>query len=149
MAGPDPTGEFNADETRAELRETMLMGLPNDVALRPTFYFPTDDSFAKASLSGDPWDWEASPLENDPDRAPVRAPCAVEVEGSAIELNAVGQFNPQRAVLTILDVDWNKVGGFHEMTMGGAVYRYSKLIQIIGLFDMDTYIVEVLARDRP
>ena len=149
MAEPDPTGEFSAAETRAELREAMVMGLPGEVAMRPTFYFPADDSFAQASLSGAPWDWEADPVENDPDRAPVRVPCAVEVDGIAVNMTAIGQFNPQRAVLTILDEDWDKVSGFHEMTMGGAVYRYSKLVQIIGLFDMDTYLVEVLARDRP
>lgn len=149
MAEPDPTGEFDAAETRAELQETMVMGLPGAIAMRPTFYFPTDDTFAKASLSGAPWDWTASPLENDPDRAPVRVPCAVEVDGAAIDFTAIGQINPQRAVLTILDVDWAKVQGFHEMTMAGSTYRYSKLIQVIGLFDMDVYLVEVEARDRP
>ena len=149
MAGADPTGAFNADATRAELRAAMTMGLPNKVVHRPTFYFPSDDTFASRSLSGAPWDWDAEPLENDDDRPPVRVPCAIEVDGAAVNLNAVGNFNPQRAVLTILDVDWKKVAGFHEVTMKGAVYRYSKLVDVIGLFDMDTYIVEVLARDRP
>lgn len=149
MAGADPTGEFNAAETRAELQETMKMGLPNDVALQPTFFFPTDDTFEHASMSGAPWNWEDDPLENDPDRAPVRVMCAVEVDGAAVDLTTVGNFNPQRAVLTLLDVDYAKVRGFHEMTMMGAVYRYSRLIQAIGLFDMTTYQVEVEARDRP
>lgn len=149
MAEPDPTGNFNAAETRAQLQAAMQLGLPNDEDQRPTFYFPTDDSFVEASMSGAPWDWEATPLENNPDREPVQVPCAVEVSGIEIDLSTVGQFNPQRARLTILDEDFELVRGFHEVTMSGAIYRYSKLVQIIGLYDMDTYIVEVLARDRP
>lgn len=149
MAGADPTGSFNAAETRATLRATMAMGLPNAVAMRPTFYFPNDDTFAQASMSGKPWDWTAAVVENDPDRAPVQVPCAIEVDGTAVNLNAIGNFNPQRAVLTILDVDYAKVRGFSEVKMKGAVYRYSKLIDVIGLYDMDTYLIEVVARDRP
>lgn len=127
----------------------MVMGLPQPVALRPTFFFPDDDTFEKASMDGEPWDWEASPVENDPDRAPIRVPVAVEVDGRAVDLTAVGSFNPGIATLTILDTDYAKVRGFSEVTMSGATFRYSKLIQAIGLFDMTVYQVEVVARDRP
>lgn len=149
MAGPDPDGEFDAATTRTEIQDTMFMGLPEDKTLRPTFYFPTDDTFAEASLSGAPWDWDASPLENDDDREPVQVPCAVEVAGTGVDFTSIGTFNPQRAVLTFCDEDYKKVKGFHQMTMSGAVYLYSKLIDVNSIFDFSVYRVEVIARDRP
>lgn len=149
MAGEDPTGNFVADEFRENIRSAMRMGLPVDVAMRPTFYFPNDDTYALAARSGRPWDWTASPVENDPDKAPIQVPCAVEVNGSEIEMTQLGTINPQRALLTILDLDYAKVKGFTEVHISGAVYRYSKLVQAIGLFDTTTYQVEVIARDRP
>lgn len=147
MAGKDPSGEFVAADFRATIRATMTMGLPDDVDLRPTFHFPSDDTYLSASRSGMPWDWLATPVANDPDITPIQVPCTVAVAGTTLTLNAVAEFNPQTAVLGLCDVDYEAVKGFSEVTILGATYRYSKLESADSLFDYTLFNVAVIAKD--
>jgi hypothetical protein len=50
VAGADPSGSFSADETRQNLRATMLLGLPGDPAKRPIFLLI--DGFNRVIIGG-------------------------------------------------------------------------------------------------
>lgn len=147
MAGVDPTGRFVAADFRAAIRATMTMGLPNDVSLRPTFHFASDDTYTAASRSGKPWDWKATPVPNDPDKTPVLVPCTLTVGGNTVEFESVGEFDPQTATLEICDTDYALVKGFTEVVIAGSTYRYSRLREAQGLFDFTLYVVDVSAKD--
>lgn len=145
--------DFPAAEFRREIRATMAMGLPNAVAARPTFRWDPRRTYATASSTGVPFDLSAAPLsvEQLPD---VQVPCAVEyldAAGQPIE-TPVGNFHPDRARLTLLDLDWRRlvVDGrrFDEVVLDGTPYRWDKALPTVALFDVDVHQVVVAARDE-
>lgn len=148
MAGVDPSGNFVASTFRAQIRATMTMGLPQDVALRPTFHFASDDTYTAVSRSGQPWDWKATPVANNPDKAPIQVPCVLQAaNGTVVEFGALGEFDPQNAQIGLCDVDYALVKGFTEVVIAGSTYRYSKLHNVQGLFDFTIFYVDVIAKD--
>lgn len=150
MAGSNPDDPAFAADFRTNIAAVMTMGLPEDVALRPTFLFPLVKTFVPAARDGAPWDWTQSPtdVQPDPPRASVQVPCAVEPQAGAAVVTSVGQFDATRAILTFLDEHWSSVFGFYEVLLGGDRYAYVRQLPPIGLFDVTVHQVLVAAVDE-
>src|ERR1017187_9585074 len=80
MAGVDPNGAFDAADFETGIGIAMAMGLPNNAALRPTFHWIVDATYADADPSGWTFNLSATPISWDsiPDLA---VNCAADYEG--------------------------------------------------------------------
>lgn len=160
MAGTDPTGGFDADETRGNLRAAMLMGLPQDQAQRPIFLFPRQITNTPEDQNHQPWDWTAAPAtDTNPHERSVtcgdgadQVVCTWEGSGGrggtqAIETE-LGAFDFERLVITMLDVDYAKVAGFNRVKMSGNTYRVQFEVPQTGLYDMSVHQIVVGSEDE-
>lgn len=150
MAGAST--DFDAVGFRAQIRAAMTMGLPVDPAERPTFHFPRSRVHAVADLGGAPFDWRAG-VDTSAEgpgglRDPIQVPCAWETAKGGEDYTAVGEFNTDEALLTVLDVDFELVRGFSWVALGGNRYDYSRELPPRGLFDVTVHQVIVIARDE-
>ncbi len=152
MAGPDPTGAFNPDEFRANIRMVMLMGFPEDEALRPTFHFASTVENPSSDPGNRPWDLQ-SPVEasNAPD--PILVLCGIDVDPGQRGYTAVGKFEASTCTLSFFEDEWALVGasvedgGFTHVMIGGKKYQRGATLEPAGLFEVTTQYVEVIAED--
>lgn len=151
MAGVDPDGAFDGDEFRAQIRQTMLMGLPEDEALRPTFLFPADPKHALADPANRPWDFtKPRTSESEPAADPVRVVCGVTVAAGQRGYTAAGKFEAREAVLSMFEAEWAAVNNpvpFVTVLIGGKPFKRGAELEPAGLFDVTTHRVEVTAED--
>lgn len=152
MAGTDPDDPGFATEFRADIRATMMMGLPQDEALRPRFHFDRRRAYARTDSGGRPWDPRtAVPTDPDPD-APIVAGdgdgqvlCAVEAREGETDETTVGTFEADEYILTFLDVDWAPVKDFVWVELGGHRFKRGKVTYPPGLNDVTIIQVRVEA----
>lgn len=147
MAGSNPA--FNPAQFRDVIRTTMIMGLPNATAEKPTFRWRPDRTFTTADPAGAPYDFTASPTTTDapPD---VQIPVAVEFSArpaGSLE-TSIGEFDTSRVIITILDEDYELVRGADEVLLGGNTYDIQFVGPPIGLFEVTVYQVFAIARDE-
>lgn len=152
MAGA--SRDFPAAEFRREIRNVMTMAMPSSTSARPTFTWDVRKTYApQGSSTGTPMDLTTAPATSTalPD---VQALCVVELldaAGDPIE-TPVGDFEPDQARLTFLDVDWALVvvdgRAFDAVLIDGTPYRWVKRLPTQGLFDVDIIQVLVSARDE-
>lgn len=163
MAGQDPTGAFDAEEFRTSIRAVMLLGMPTDQQQRPIFLFPRERTYTNDDKSGQPFDWGSAPATDTNDlpgeprlvkcgEANGEILCAWEAAGGrgGTQSNETpfGDFDTERLVFTILDVDFAKVDGFDRVQMGDATYRYQFEEPRSGLYDVTVHQVVVSATDE-
>lgn len=155
MAGSDV--DFDAAGTRADLRGAMLMGLPQDTVARPIFRFPKTETFTVPVDEGnEPLDPAAPPttVTQRPDitcgPANNQVVCTWEPQGTKARPveSVLGTFDPDRLLVTMLDVDWVKVEGFRFMLFSGDAYKYEKEVPHQGLFDLTVHQISVIATDE-
>ncbi len=91
------------------LRQTMVFGLPEDDAVKPTFYFDRDVTWADHDVEGKPWDWTTVPA-TDTTPASVTPICAVEffspLGRSGAQFTEVGDFFPSTVIVTLTETDY-------------------------------------------
>ena len=111
-----PTGVI-----RENLRATMVLGLPETVAERPTFFFEDDKTWTRQDMEGSPWDWTACPPAL-VQKSSVQVLCAYEffapLGRQGAFLTEVGEFNPTTLVLTMFEEEHDEVDGFNFVTVG-------------------------------
>lgn len=150
IGGVASIANIPTDALRETLRQTMVMGLPQIVSERPTFYFEGEKTYADADLEGSPWDWTDTPA-TDTSADPVQVLCAYEFfsplgrQGSF--LTEVGEFNPTTIVLTMFEDEFNTVYGFTYMEAGPSDQRwYFRFYKpAIGLNDLTVYQIHCVA----
>lgn len=146
MAGSNPT--FNAEEFRANIRATMLMGMPESTAERATFRWKPNKTFIKQDSGGSPFDWTSTPV-TDVEHPDVQVPVALEfMRTTDIAGTALGNFDMGRVTLTLLDVDNEQVVGADEVLLGGNTYDVLFVEPPIGLFSVAVYRWHLKARDE-
>jgi hypothetical protein len=127
----------------------MTMGLPNAEAERATFIWATDRTFGTQDPASNPYDWTDDPVteETHPD---VQIPVAVDFAArpAASLETTIGQFDASRVVITILDVDYEKVRGAAMVKLGGNTYDIDFVAPPQGLFEVTVYSVYATARDE-
>lgn len=163
MAGEDSTGGFDADEFRTSIRAVMLLGLAEDQAQRPIFLFPRTRTYANDDKAGQPFDWGEAPttdtntLPGEPKTVKCgegngEVLCAFEAAGGRGGTQSIetpfGDFDTERLVITMLDVDFAKVDGFDRVQVGDALYRYQFEEPRGGLYDVTVHQLIVAAVDE-
>ncbi len=152
MAIPtDPTfgAGFNADEFRNAIRSTMEMGLPSDTAERATFKWTVASTYEAEDVAHNPFDWTDSPTtesEHDDVQIPVAVEFSARPAGSID--TTLGQFDNARAVITIMDTDFDSVQGADEVLLGGNSYTIDFWGPPVGLFGVTIYTVYATATDE-
>lgn len=149
MLVPDLTTAFDSDGFRDAIRNTMMMGMPNATSERVTFRWSELKTFAKHDASGRPLDWYANPTVNitQPD---VEVPVAIEFSARRSMSGAtnVGDFDNPRAILTLLDVDFELVEGADKVIIDGSEYTVEFVEPPVGLFDVTVYTMHISAMDE-
>ena len=146
-----------ASDLRGVLRSTMVLGLPETVVDRPTFYWEKEVTFAEYDSSDKPWDWTAAPtLDTTP--VPEQVICAYEFAAPFGRTGAVpertGEFNISTIIVTLLEDEFATVSGttsgFSYVTVGPELDRrwYFRYWQpSIGLGSMTVYQITCGAED--
>lgn len=152
MAGADPEGAFDPDEYRAGIRQARLMGLPEDVALQPTFLYPSATVHTRADPGNRPWNLNAPaepPAEEPP--PPKRVLCGIITDDLQRAYTSVGKFEADRAILSFFETEWADVNSpvpFVKVLIGGKPYKRAAELKPSALFTVTNHRVEVVADDR-
>jgi hypothetical protein len=150
IGGLSSIANIPADDLRESLRRTMVMGMPETVADRPTFYFEGEQTYADADLEGSPWDWTDTP-SSDTAKDPAQVLCAYEffspLGRQGAFLTEVGEFNPTTVVLTMFEDEFNTIYGFTYCTIGPSDQRwYFRFFKpSVGLGTLTVYQVHCVA----
>ena len=148
---------FSSARFRDAIKFAMKMGTPNPTPNRGTFRWNDVKTYDVADGGGNPYDFTKVPLttESWPD---VQVDMAVEfISRSTLSgRTAIAEFDTPRAVLTILDEDWDLVldteGTPRPMPdvvlLGGNVYNIDYVAPDIGLFDVNVYQIHCSAVDE-
>ena len=124
MADSPLLGSFDADGFRSNIVATMVMGLPVEDELKPTFYFRATLSYpsdTKLDGSGKPIDARVRPTVTSPD--PVQIPVAIEyVTDTTNDEGMVGTYWSDRAIVTVLDAQYALVEDAIEVDLSGRRY---------------------------
>jgi hypothetical protein len=148
MADSPLLSGFNADGFRNNIRNTMIMGLPNDSALKPTFFFRATMSYPPGTVM----DPEGRPIDPRVQATatyaadPIQVPCAVEwgLDNSNNE-NLSGTMWEDRATLTLLDTEYTQVSQAIEVDLGGRRFLIQKVIPL-ALGTVDIYQLQVFLK---
>lgn len=127
----------------------MNMGLPNATVERATFKWETVRTYTTADPAGNPYDYTATPAAT-VTHADVSIPVAVEFSArpAGSRDTSVGQFDASRAVITVLDEDYEQVEGADIVMLGENTYEIEFVGPPLGLFDVTIYQIYADARDE-
>lgn len=140
---------FDAGAFREAIRSTMLMGMPEATEERVTFRWTPNRTYENHDSGGDPWSWDEVPKSED---APedVQVPCAVEFSArpaGSVD-TAIGQFDVSRAIVTLIDEDFEQIRGADLMVIDGSLYDVQFVGPPIGMFSVTVYQVYGEAQDE-
>ena len=142
--GFDSIAAIPTESLRETLRRTMVMGLPQEDAEKPTFYFERVVTWEDHDSEDQPWDWDDAPTV-DTQQSAVQPVCAYEFFSPLGRQGAyyteVGEFNPTTLVITLFEDEFNEVRGASHVTVGPSTmrwhFRYFRPAQ--GLNDLTVY----------
>jgi hypothetical protein len=96
------------------LKRTMVFGMSDVAADRPTFYFDRVATWTDHDTEENPWDWTAAPV-TDTTASPVQPICAYEFFSPLGRLGEtvteVGDFNPTTLLVTMFEEEFQAVNG--------------------------------------
>lgn len=119
---------INTEFIQDVLRQTMVLGLPEDAAMQPTFYFPDEGTWTNDDTEGNPWDWTQAPDTVTQVAHTEQVLCAYEFfsplgrQGSF--QTEVGEFNPTTVVFTMFEDEYTTVNGFSYATIGASSQKW-------------------------
>lgn len=148
MATPDGSlginASFDADQFRSAIKFAMQMGSPPDSDKQ--VYFISKSSAATYFKNG----FEVTGIRLDRDKMPldpdvevrtaadveIQVDCAIEVVRADTNEIPVGNFGDTKAVVTLLDVDYEQVKDCQEIRFNGDIYQRGYEPDGLGLFDV-------------
>lgn len=151
IAGRASIADIPTDTVQESLRQTMVMGLPEVEAYRPTFYFEPDRDWDPEDAEGSPWDWTATPT-TEVSTDPVQVLCAIDFSAPLGRQGAfqteVGEFNPNTVVLSMFQEEFDQVFGFSYVTIGPELRKFFFRFwrPAVALNDMAFYEVHAVAQ---
>lgn len=134
------------------LRETMVLGLPNDDADKPTFYFERSVQWADHDVEGHPWNWAEAPVI-DTTQAPVQPICAYEffapLGRAGSQFTEAGDFYPSTLIVTLMEADIAAVENSSYVTVGPSQTRFwfRYYLPMYGLDGLNVYQIHFQAED--
>lgn len=139
---------------RDAVRQTMRMGMPEDTAEQLTWHWRRVRTYNPQDRIHDPYDWTQTPVTDDagnpaePD-GDLIVDYALEFSARVPEGGtAAGVFNTSRAVVTLLDVDFDLVKDADFTTIAGAEYQIEFVGPPMGLFAVTVYEIHLRAVDE-
>lgn len=138
---------FNSTIFRNNIKNVMRMGAPNAVEERVTFCWPAEKTFVgKTDPSGRPYDL-ASATSSVIQKENIKIDCAVEILDRNPTGTPIGEFNNPRAIITVLDVDYESIKGSTIVLIGGNTYNVN-YVEPVGLFDVTIFTIHAQAVDE-
>lgn len=138
MAGTNPA--FNASKVRDALRTAMGIGAPSNPDDQITFrWTPSKTAMGPADPAGIPYDLHsrAASTSSLPD---VKVPAGARLTASAPVDTQIGEFDPTKLVLTVLDEDYAQIQGADKVLYCGNTYDI-EFAYAEGLFDMTSWTI--------
>lgn len=131
---------FNSQNFRDAIISTMQMGEAQDPAQRATFHFRPEREYSSADNAGNPYDLTSTPI-NESTKADVQVECAIEfVPRSTMSGGtAVGQFETPRAVISLLDPEYQQIKDATEVSLGEDLYEIDFVEPPVSLFDQTLF----------
>lgn len=150
---------FNEPATRDALLNTMLMGLPEDITERLTWYWSRDRTYEPADPAANPYDWSQPPvtdipgnpaLPDDGTDQSLQVPYALEFSArpAGAATTVMGEIDTSRAVITLLDTDYVQIRSADYARIAGSRYRIQFTAPPVGLFGLTVYTVYLEAEDE-
>lgn len=132
---------FDPDLFRANILNTMIMGLPVAANEQPTFHFPSVASYPTGTLTdseGRPIDPRIKPTSR-ATQAPLQVPCAVEFTAALSDVTGlVGTHWESRAIVTLLDTQYALVQAAIEVDLATRRYLIQEMTEV-GLGPVTVY----------
>jgi hypothetical protein len=146
---------FDAEAFRENIRQTMKMGMPINVSDQLTWRWKRVRTYSPEDQAHNPYDW-TEPTDTD---APGNAdePDGELVVDYAVEFSArpagsvdvaAGQFDTSRAIVTLLDEDYEQMKTADYATMGSTTYDIDFTGPPMGMFSVGVYTIYLTARDE-
>lgn len=137
MAGADLG--FDPAAFRDAIHFAMLMGSPNQTADKATFKWERVQTFDPQDSLKRPYHWNES-VQSETTHADVTLDeVAIEYRAARSEAGtSVGVFDPLKAVMTMLDVDYARIKGASVVNLGPANWHIVAVTQE-ALFGVDVY----------
>jgi hypothetical protein len=152
------SGGFDEATVRTALLNTMLMGMPEVAAQRLTWYWKRAQVFSPDDPAGNPYDWTAPPIVDDPGNPvlpdngvdqSLQVPYALEFSarpaGSATTV--LGEIDTSRAIVTMLETDFEKIKTADYAVIDDSRYRIQFDAPPVGLFGLTVWQVYLEAED--
>lgn len=153
------TSGFNEPAFRDAILNTMLMGIPENPKERLTFWWRRDQTYSPDDAAGNPYDWTEPPVIDKPGNPKLKdagteqslqVPYALEFAARpAGSSNTVfGEIDSSRAIVTMLDSDFQKVSNADYATIGDSRYRIQFDAPPLGLFGVMVWTLYLEAEDQ-
>lgn len=155
------SGGFNEAAFRDAIFNTMLMGIPEDPNERLTFWWRRDQTYSPDDPAGNPYDWTSPPVIDKPGN-PKLPDKGLDIEQSlqvpyALEFSArpagssntvFGEIDSSRAIVTMMEKDFEKVSDADYATIGDSRYRIQFDAPPVGLFGVSVWTLYLEAEDQ-
>ena len=147
VTDPNFGAGFDAALFRSAIASAMEMGLPENISERATFRWNTSYTYDVADPEGNPYDFTGEPATTvaKPD---VQVPVAVQFIGSEGNGTAMGEFDNNRTILTILDIHYEQIKDADEVLLGGNTYVIDYTAPPAGLFEVTVYTMYLMSVDE-
>lgn len=142
--------DFPQAEVEAALRSVMDMAAAQDPQQRATFRWTTNRTFAHPDRAGKPLSLTATPTNvvSHPD-VQVRCIVTFQAGGGNNELfTPVAEFDRPRAVIQLLDAEYQQIKDADEVLLGKNLYEIRYTQPPEGLFETTFWYIHVQAKDE-
>lgn len=146
---------FDEAGFRDAIEQTMLMGMPPDPADQLTWHWRRTREYDPQDRIKKPYDWTETPVVDQPGNPDE--PDGTLIVTYALEFqprnyasggSVLGTFNTSRAVVTLLDTEYEKVKDADFCTIGTSAYEIDYAGPAMGLFAVAVHQVYLTARDE-
>jgi len=141
---------FDAEAFKTAIRNAMLMGSPNQTAMKATFRWKEDKTYANSAPGGRPYNLRATPAADDTPEDVVLDYVAVQfiARSTLSGGTAVAEFDTPRAIITMFEEEYEQVHGCNRVVLGGNTYRVDFWAPPTPLFSVDVFHLHVSAVDE-
>lgn len=152
-------GNFDEDTFRSAVYNTMLLGMPDSAADCLVFKWNRTQTFTRVDSAGQPFDWTATAATDQPGNPDLpdvggdqglTVPYALEFSARpAGSANTVlGEIDTSRAVVTVIDSDYEKIKTADYSMIGPVRYRIQFQAPPQGLFGVTVYTLYLETEDN-
>lgn len=153
------SGAFDEATMRSALLNTMLMGMPENVGQRLTWYWKRERVYSPDDQAGNPYDWTAPPISDLPGNPALpdtgsdqslQVPYALEFAsrpaGSASTV--LGAIDTSHVTVTLLETDYEKIRTADYVILDDTRYRIQFDAPPMGLFGLTVWQIFLEAEDE-